>query len=87
MVRSKVGSKSHQGARDDDRVAVERRAISGVYAIPLAVAASYDVAVARDEYIGLDRLDREELDEADADSAPVVTEVRVIVPARYRQSA
>jgi len=64
----------------------EERPSSGVFAIPNAVAALYDVAVARDEYVGLDRLDREELDETDDDvngPAPVV----VILPAELRRSA
>ncbi len=79
MVRSKSFVSSLQGER---RV----RRPSGVFAIPLAVAAAYDVAVARDEYVGLDRLDREELDETD-DDAGRTAEVRVIAPSVFRRSA
>jgi hypothetical protein len=57
------------------------RPSSGVFAIPNAVAALYDVAVARDEYVGLDRLDRDELDETDDDA------IVVILPAELRRSA
>ena len=79
MVRSKNNPPSLQGER---RV----RLASGVFAIPLAVAAAYDAAVAHDEYVGLDRLDREELDETDEDVKPRA-EIRVIVPSTYRRSA
>ena len=82
MVRAKSNSSSLQGER---RV----RLASGVFAIPLAVAAAYDVivaGVANDEYAGLDRLDREELDETDEDVRPRGA-VRVNVPATYRRSA
>ena len=82
MVRAKSNSSSLQQER---RV----RLASGVFAIPLAVAAAYDAivaGVANDEYAGLDRLDREELDETDDDVRPHA-EIRVILPATYRRSA
>jgi hypothetical protein len=47
---------------------------------------AYDTPIARDEFAGLDRLDRDELDEDD-DLDSEISEVRVIVPAALRRSA
>jgi hypothetical protein len=62
-----------------------KRPVSGVYAMPLAVAASYRTAVAHDDFTGLDRLDRDELDETDDDV--VTADVRVILPRALRRIA
>jgi hypothetical protein len=72
-----------------ERTEVERagRPPSGVFAIPLAVAAAYDIPIAHDEFTGLDRLDREELDEVDDEYDGEISEVRVIVPATLVRTA
>lgn len=61
---------------------------SGVYEIRMRNAAPSRESAARDEFAGLDRLDREELDDDDTPGTPPVGVVHDIgVTHRYRRSA